>query len=191
MSTNKLYYYTILLLLLNPLSVIQSQVQNLVITDTTITTTVSFTGGNSITAGPNFTISNTGNAAFLTGGQIYLRTGVTVVLGGVFKTVLDTTLVSVEGKNGKKIPENFSLEQNYPNPFNPSTTISWQSFMGTRQTIKVFDVLGNEIATLIDEYKPEGNYEIEFHASNLPSGIYFYQFKAGPFIETKKMVLMK
>jgi len=59
------------------------------------------------------------------------------------------------------------------------------------QTIKIFDVLGNEIATLIDEYKPAGKYEIEFNAANLPSGVYFYQLKAGEFIQTKKMILIK
>ena len=121
MSANKLYYYAILLLLLIPLSAIQPQVQNLILTDTTITTTVTFIGTNSITAGPNFTISNTGSATFLTGGQIYLRAGVSVVLGGVFKTILDTALVGVEDENGKIVPEGFSLDQNYPNPFNPTT----------------------------------------------------------------------
>ena len=89
----------------------------------------------------------------------------------------------------------FSLSQNYPNPFNPSTKISWQSQVGSHQTIKVFDVLGNEVATLVDEYKPAGNYEVEFNpASSIKhpaSGIYFYQLKAGNFGETKKMILIK
>jgi hypothetical protein len=89
----------------------------------------------------------------------------------------------------------FSLSQNYPNPFNPSTKISWQSPVSGHQTIKVFDVLGNQIATLVDEYKPAGSYEVEFNASsgirNLVSGIYFYQLKAGDYINTKKMLLLK
>jgi photosystem II stability/assembly factor-like uncharacterized protein len=92
----------------------------------------------------------------------------------------------------------FTLEQNYPNPFNPSTTISWQSPVSSWQTLKVFDVLGNEIATLIDEYKPAGKYEVEFNTTshsgnvrNLTSGVYFYQLKAGEFIQTKKMLLLK
>ncbi len=88
-------------------------------------------------------------------------------------------------------PSEFSLSQNYPNPFNPSTKISWQSPIGSQQTLKVFDVLGNEITTLVDEYKPAGKYEVEFDASGLPSGIYFYQLKAGTFIELKKMILLK
>jgi hypothetical protein len=88
-------------------------------------------------------------------------------------------------------PRNFSLEQNYPNPFNPSTKISWQSSVSSWQTLKVFDVLGREVATLVDEYRNAGSYEVEFNASNLPSGVYFYQLKAGPFVETKKMILLK
>ncbi len=88
-------------------------------------------------------------------------------------------------------PSNFYLSQNYPNPFNPSTKISWQSPVGNWQTLKIYDVLGNEVATLIDEYKSAGNYEAEFNASNLTSGIYFYQLKAGSFVGTKKMLLLK
>ena len=86
---------------------------------------------------------------------------------------------------------NFILLQNYPNPFNPTTKISWQSPIGSRQTLKIFDVLGIEIVTLVDKYKPAGKYEVEFNASSLPSGIYFYQLKSGSFVQTKKMILLK
>jgi photosystem II stability/assembly factor-like uncharacterized protein len=89
------------------------------------------------------------------------------------------------------MPWEFSLEQNYPNPFNPSTKISWQSPVGSWQILKIYDVLGNEVATLVDEYKPAGKYEVEWDASNHPSGIYFYQLKAGGFVSTKKMILIK
>jgi hypothetical protein len=89
------------------------------------------------------------------------------------------------------LPEEFLLYQNYPNPFNPSTKISWQSPTSGRQTLKIYDVLGNEKATLVDEYKQAGSYEIEWNASDLPSGIYFYQLKTESFIETKKMTLLK
>ena len=94
---------------------------------------------------------------------------------------------------GNEISEvsDFKLEQNYPNPFNPSTTISWQSPKGSHQTLKVFDLLGREIATLVDEYKPAGSYKVEFTSIGLTSGIYFYKLQAGNFIETKKMILMK
>ena len=85
----------------------------------------------------------------------------------------------------------FSLQQNYPNPFNPSTVIYWQVPVGSHQTLKIYDVLGNEVVTLVDEYKPAGNYEIEWNATGLPSGVYFYRLHAGDFVETKKMLLMK
>jgi hypothetical protein len=93
----------------------------------------------------------------------------------------------------------YKLEQNYPNPFNPSTSIEYSVGSMEYVTIKVFDVLGNEIATLVNEEKPTGRYEVEFNAEKLSSGIYFYQLKAGGpeinsgqgFIETKKMLLLK
>jgi hypothetical protein len=88
-------------------------------------------------------------------------------------------------------PNEFVLYQNYPNPFNPSTKISWQSTVGSWQSLKIFDVLGHEVQTLINEYKSAGRYEIRFDASGLPSGIYFYKLQAGNFIETKKMLLLK
>ena len=85
----------------------------------------------------------------------------------------------------------FILKQNYPNPFNPRTTIKYQIPKISFVTIKVYDVLGKEISTLVNEEKPAGNYEVEFTGDGLPSGIYFYQLRAGNYIETKKMVLLK
>ncbi len=108
--------------------------------------------------------------------------------------------VSIKDEENK-LPTEFALAQNYPNPFNPSTRISWQSPVSSWQTLKVYDVLGNEVATLVDEYKPAGNYEVEFstvgmrHASSatstLPSGVYFYQLRINDLIETKKMILLR
>ena len=89
------------------------------------------------------------------------------------------------------IPEGFILYQNYPNPFNPSTKIMWQSTFGSWQTLKVYDVLGNEVAVLLDEYKSAGSYEINFNASNLPSGVYFYRIQAGELIQIKSMIIIK
>lgn len=94
-------------------------------------------------------------------------------------------------------PAKFSLEQNYPNPFNPSTTIKYSiPDVGTglavsNVTLKVFDVLGNEVATLVNEVKPAGNYKVEFNASNLATGVYYYKIIAGDFVQTKKMILLK
>jgi hypothetical protein len=97
---------------------------------------------------------------------------------------------SVKDRNSN-IADNFRLYQNYPNPFNPTTKISWQSPVSSWQTLKIYDALGNKVTTLVDEYKPAGTFEIEFNASNLSSGIYFYQIKADNFMETKKMILLR
>ena len=89
------------------------------------------------------------------------------------------------------LPSEFILEQNYPNPFNPSTKISWQSPVSSWQTLKVYDVIGNEVAILVSEEKPAGNYAVSFDASKLSSGVYYYQLRSGEFIETKKMIYLK
>ena len=88
-------------------------------------------------------------------------------------------------------PESFKLFQNYPNPFNPGTTISYTLPNSGNVTLKIYDILGDEVAILINEEKPAGNYEVEFNGNGLVSGIYFYQLKAGEFVQTKKMILMK
>ncbi len=89
------------------------------------------------------------------------------------------------------IPNNFSLNQNYPNPFNPTTQIRWQSPVSGWQTLKVYDVLGNEVAALVDEFRDAGFYEINFDASQLSSGVYIYKLSTVDFTETKKMILSK
>ena len=106
---------------------------------------------------------------------------------------LTDELLDVEKE--QQIPSTTYLQQNYPNPFNPNTTISWQSPVGSYQTLKVFDMLGNEIATLVDEYKTAGTYEVEFNPESIikhpASGVYFYQLQAGDFVQTKKMLYLK
>lgn len=89
------------------------------------------------------------------------------------------------------LPTHFLLSQNYPNPFNPSTKINWQTPVGGHQSLKVYDVLGNEVATLVDEFKPAGNYEVLFESESLASGIYIYRLQTSGFTETKKMVLLR
>jgi hypothetical protein len=106
----------------------------------------------------------------------------------------DTTTVGVEDEE-TPITTSFKLEQNYPNPFNPSTVISYQLPVTSNVILKVYDVLGNEIATLVNEEKPDGEYEVEFSPESSikqpASGIYFYQLQAGSFIQTKKMIFLK
>lgn len=85
----------------------------------------------------------------------------------------------------------FKLQQNFPNPFNPSTSIQYAIASSQFVTLKVYDVLGNEIAALVDEEKQAGVYEVEFNAAGLSSGIYFYKLVSESFSQTNKMILMK
>ena len=99
-------------------------------------------------------------------------------------------LVGIED-NSQLIPMEFSLSQNFPNPFNPTTQISYSIPQKSFVNLKVYDLLGKEISQLINEEKEAGIYEVNFDASNLSSGVYFYHIEAGDFIETKKMILLK
>ena len=112
-----------------------------------------------------------------------------------FITVRAQETTEIEEVNPSLLPEKYQLFQNYPNPFNPRTKIGWQSPVSSWQTLKIYDVLGNEVSTLVDEYKPAGSYQVEFstigEAANLPSGVYFYRLQAGDFVQTKKLLLLK
>ena len=99
------------------------------------------------------------------------------------------SIVGVESEMA--VPEKYTLYQSYPNPFNPSTTIKYSVPNNQVVSLKVYDILGREVAVLIDEYKTAGTYSTDFNASKFASGVYFYQLRAGDFVETKKMILMK
>jgi hypothetical protein len=85
----------------------------------------------------------------------------------------------------------YSLCQNYPNPFNPTTTIHYSINSAGLVTLKVYDILGTQVASLVNERQEAGSYTVEFNAANLPSGIYFYMLTSGNFKETKKLILLK
>ena len=108
----------------------------------------------------------------------------------IFIMKLDQEL-STEINGTNLFSSSYKLDQNYPNPFNPSTSIQYSISSRQFVSLKVYDVLGNEVATLINEEKPAGSYKVDWNASGLPSGIYFYQLKADSYIETKKMVLLR
>jgi len=99
-------------------------------------------------------------------------------------------LTSVDDKISNNV-SSFILKQNYPNPFNPSTSIQYAVSSKQFVSLKIYDLLGNEVTTLVNEEIPAGTYEITWYAEGLPSGVYFYQLRTGSFIETKKMVLVK
>ncbi len=113
-------------------------------------------------------------------------------------TIIDTSdyVFSIIPPSGIKtvtleIPDDYHLFQNYPNPFNPRTIIKFQLPVRSTVTLKIYDALSNEVAMLLNEEKQSGSYKVEFNAMNFASGVYFYRLKAGEFIQTKKMILMK
>jgi enterochelin esterase-like enzyme len=103
--------------------------------------------------------------------------------------IFKQTATAVEKK--RELVTTYDLAQNYPNPFNPVTNISYQLAKGGYVTLKIYNLLGYEIATLVNEYRPQGRYKIKFDASNLASGVYFYKMQAGSFSDTKKFIFMK
>ena len=106
----------------------------------------------------------------------------------IYKSVGSTTDIQ---NDIKKFPNYYSLSQNYPNPFNPATNIQFSIPQQSFVTLKVYDILGKEVATLVNEEKSTGSYNVSFNASNLSSGVYFFSIKARDFSQTRKMVLMK
>ena len=100
-------------------------------------------------------------------------------------------LVTTIDDNEVSIPSKFNLDQNYPNPFNPSTRISYQLPTLSKVVLKVYDILGREVTTLVNREQNAGNYKIIFNSSNLSSGIYFYRIVSGVFTQTKKMMVIK
>lgn len=117
----------------------------------------------------------------------------------ILRGVLDYLNIPTDaGQVADLTPVEFKLEQNYPNPFNPSTTISFTipnvtlgGVEGSRVQLKVYDILGNEITTLVNDYRDAGIYNVQFTMHNLASGIYFYKLQAGDYVESRKMILLK
>jgi len=93
--------------------------------------------------------------------------------------------------DGNNLVTKYDLAQNYPNPFNPSTTIKYQLPKDGIVTLKVYDILGSEVATLVNEQKTAGRYEVSFDASKLASGVYIYKLQSGEYISSRKMMLLK
>ena len=111
-------------------------------------------------------------------------------------TIADSILIANQTTDVKQqtrpgIPRDFTLFQNYPNPFNPSTTISYRLPKTSHVILKIYNMLGQEVAMLVNEEKVAGVYQAQWNASKLPSGLYFYRLTAGAFTDTKKMMLLK
>ena len=135
--------------------------------------------------GDSIYVTNTSEQISLGPGEFHIYT--TAKLPTPEQGIID----DVESGGDGQTVYNFSLAQNYPNPFNPSTVIRYSVSSAQLVTLKIYDVLGREVKTLVNEEKPSGSYEIEFNASNFSSGIYFYQLTAGDFRDTKKMILLR
>ena len=103
----------------------------------------------------------------------------------------ENTSIVLPVEDETTIVTEFALHQNYPNPFNPSTKITYSVPKSSQVTLKIFNTLGEEIETLVNEEKPVGTYEVNWNAANLPSGVYFYRLQAGGFVQTRKMILLK
>ena len=111
-------------------------------------------------------------------------------IGGVWKLRLKDINASVLNP-GLNIPLSCILNQNYPNPFNPTTMINYQLAVNTRVTLKVYDILGREVKTLVNERQTAGAHSVTFDASTLSSGVYFYRMQAGSYVNTKKLMVIK
>ena len=125
--------------------------------------------------------------SFVSGGQ----TGWVVGSNGTVAQWSGTLFVSVEEKHPAELPSSCKLSQNYPNPFNPTTQIRYRISDIGYLKLSVFDILGREVAVLVNEKKAPGSYEVKFDGSNLASGVYLYRLKAGSFVETRRLCLIK
>jgi photosystem II stability/assembly factor-like uncharacterized protein len=123
-------------------------------------------------------------AILVNGSNLFTGTSV-----GLFKRPLSEVTAVV--KTSSALPSRFALNQNYPNPFNPATTISFSIPTETNVSLKIYDILGREISTLVNEKLPAGNYSRQWNAASAPSGVYFYRLQTGSFTETKKLSLLK
>jgi len=125
--------------------------------------------------------------------QFQLKTDPGVTMDGWYLDDIGIFIytIPVDKPSDTKPAYSFSLEQNYPNPFNPVTKIKFTIADFGYTILRIYDILGNEVATLVDEEKPAGNYEVEFDASGLSSGFYFYKLQAGSYLETRKMILIR
>ena len=126
-------------------------------------------------------------------GITYFSSGVgpwSVLTGAIIEGKVYGSIVSVGGSK-QSVPVGYSLSQNFPNPFNPTTTITYHVAALGRVTLKIFDLLGRDVATLVNEVMSAGSYDAKFNAANMPSGVYFYRLQAGSFEKTKRLVVLK
>jgi hypothetical protein len=108
--------------------------------------------------------------------------------GSLFRNIV---IVTGLRESNNQLPLEYALYQNYPNPFNPSTTVRYDLPRATFVTLTIFDVLGRQISTIVEEKKPAGTYQVNVYLPNLPSGVYFYRIQAHDYVKTKKFILLR
>ena len=173
---------------------------------TRIEGTLSYTGAQSMTIGnaAAFEVSATANVSLHAAKEIRFGPGFHVEKGAIFSATVDVPTLAQSSSEPKKKPEHkgilgtsepmpteFGLSQNFPNPFNPSTKINYALPVTSLVSLKVYNMLGQEVATLVSEEQSAGFKSVEFNGNDLPSGMYIYTIRAGNFVDTKKFVLMK
>jgi len=141
-----------------------------------------------------FAVSNTVSLkAISSAGQmavgVTLNSGLTIESGFLADTSLRQLILAVHDEKG--LPLAYALEQNYPNPFNPVTSIQYSVVTSQYVTLQIYDILGKEVQTLVNEEKPVGTYTVKWDGGGYPSGVYFYRIHAGNFVQSKKLLLMK
>ena len=181
------------ILVLMAIQLQQANAQDLVLQDTTITTTTTFSA-NSITVGPNFTITSTGDV-ILSAATIAVIPQFFVVQGGKLQVVSGAPPVSVETED-PLIPDEFIVHQNFPNPFNPETEIRFALTKDSHVVINIYNTLGQQIGTLTDSQYSAGFHSVHWdgkdgNGSHVSSGVYLYQIQAGEFSQVKKMSLIR
>jgi hypothetical protein len=163
---------------------------DIVLENITISTTETYEAANSITAGPDFTITGKGKVTFKSGNSVYLRNEFFILAGGEFHILTNETYGPVQ-ENNTALPKIFELRQNYPNPFNPGTNIEFSIPKSTAAKLVIYNSLGQEVTTLVSEQLSPGKYTINWDATNLASGIYIYTLITDEFVDTKKMLLLR
>ena len=147
---------------------------------------------NSVISSGGYTITNANNILLSSVGEAFIGNATNATQqqqSGFWYVYQQTTVTDVEDE--ETIPTVFKLEQNYPNPFNPSTKIKFAVPEKSNVLIKIYDILGSEVATLVNEEMDAGLYENDFNAAGLSSGVYLFRMEAGKFINTKKMILLR
>ena len=172
----------------------QANAQDLVLQDTTITTTATFSASNSITAGPNFTIASTGDVTLIAA-AVALKPRFFIIKGGKLQVVSEVIAVNIK-TDDPVIPDEFIVHQNFPNPFNPTTKIRYRLPNSEKVEIVVYNIFAQRVTTLISQDQVPGSHTVVWDGTSktgetVSSGVYYYKVTAGKHSVVKKMAFLK